>query len=321
MIIDRTSLRDSRGWIILSLLTLIVCSVAYFIYAAQATAGPSGGSWQGLTFGGIGTAIIVFAWALTVRKWRRSARWGKTYGWLQGHVYLSIVSYPVILYHAGFHWGGPLTRVLMWAFTICYFSGLLVLLVQQIIPRMLLSDVPLETIYEQIDHVSRKNLAAADELIEVNAAVVATVPDLGDDEFQTTPQRGGAAVRQNPAVDLRAFYDKRVRPYLAQGLGSPERSKRAAVVAAWFSAARQTLLPSAVQPPTTKDFADLRRQLTDNLWPALDALEGYTEERRQFATQKRLQHVLHGWLLIHVPASWVMIVLLPLHAVMAVRYL
>jgi len=36
---------------------------------------------------------------------------------------------------------------------------------------------------------------------------------------------------------------------------------------------------------------------------------------------KRMQHLLHGWLLLHVPASWVMIVLMPLHAVMAVRYL
>lgn len=323
MIIDRQSLRDSRGWIILSLLTLIVCSVAYFIYAAQAPAGPSGGSWQGLTFGGIGTAIIVFAWFLTVRKWRRSARWGKTYGWLQGHVYLSIVSYPVILYHAGFHWGGPLTRVLMWAFTICYFSGLLVLLVQQIVPRLLLSDVPLETIYEQIDHVSRKNLAAADELIEVNAAVAVAVPDLGEDEFQTAPRGGGGGggPARQATSELRAFYDNRVRPFLAQGLSSGDGSQRAAIVAKWLSAARQTILPNAVQAPTAQDFADLRRQIGDTLWLVLDALEGYTEERRQFATQKRLQHLLHGWLLVHVPASWVMIVLLPLHAIMAVRYL
>ncbi|MDB5318927.1 MAG: hypothetical protein JWN40_558 [Phycisphaerales bacterium] len=320
MIIDRQSLKDSRGWIILSLLTLLICSVAYFIYAARATNGPSGGSWPGLTFGGIGTAIILFAWALTVRKWRRSARWGKTYSWLQGHVYLSIVSYPVILYHAGFHWGGPLTRVLMWAFTICYFSGLLVLLVQQIVPRLLLSDVPLETIYEQIDHVSRKNLAAADELIEVNAAVAVAVPDLGEDEFQTTvPQRAGPT-RQGPS-DLKTFYDGRVRPFLAQGLGPVGQSKRAAVVATWMATARQAIFPNAVPAPTAQEFADLRRQMTDTLWPVLDALEGYTEERRQFTTQKRLQHLLHGWLLIHVPASWVMIVLLPLHAIMAVRYL
>jgi hypothetical protein len=319
VIIDRQSLKDSRGWIILSLLTLLLCSVAYFIYAARAPQGPSGGSWQGLTFGSIGTAIILFAWALTIRKWRRSARWGKAYTWLQGHVYLSIVSYPIILYHAGFHWGGPLTRVLMWAFTICYFSGLLVLLVQQIIPRMLLSDVPLETIYEQIDHVSRKNLAAADALVLANAAVAVAVPDLGEDEFQTTRTQRGPT-RAGPG-DLQRFYDDRVRPFLAQGLHPTESGNYTAVVATWAATAKQLMLPRSHKPPTPQEFATLRRQLTDNLSPVIDALEAYTEEHRQFALQKRMQHLLHGWLLIHVPASWIMIVLMPLHAVMAVRYL
>jgi hypothetical protein len=319
VIIDRQSLRDSRGWIILSLLTLLACTIWYFIYAAGSPQGASGGSWQGLTFGSIGTAIIIFAWALTVRKWRRSARWGKAYSWLQGHVYLSIVSYPVILYHAGFHWGGPLTRVLMWAFTICYFSGILVLLFQQIIPRLLLSEVPLETIYEQIDHVSRRNLAAADELVAANATVAVTVPDLGEDEFQTVrsnrgPSRGGAA-------ELQRFYDTRVRPYLANGLGPAGRSKRAQVVATWFGTLRRSVISGGPSAPTQQEFGDLRRQLTENFAPVVDALEAYTEERRQFALQKRMQHLLHGWLLVHVPASWVMIVLLPLHAVMAVRYL
>jgi len=319
VIIDRTSLRDSRGWIILSLLTLLACTVWYFIYAASSPNGASGGSWQGLTFGGIGTAIIVFAWALTVRKWRRSARWGKAYSWLQGHVYLSIVSYPVILYHAGFHWGGPLTRVLMWAFTICYFSGILVLLFQQIVPRLLLSEVPLETIYEQIDHVSRRNLASADELVAANATVAATVPDLGDDDFQTTRASRGPS-RVGPA-DLQRFYDDRVRPFLAQGLGSAERSKRMQVLATWTYTLRKAVYPRTPGAPTQQEFADLRGKLTENLAPVVDALEAYTEERRQFAMQKRMQHLLHGWLLLHVPASWVMIVLMPLHAVMAVRYL
>ena len=189
MIIDRQSLRHSRIWIILSLLILLVSTIGYFFYAATSAKGTSGGSWQGLLFGSVGTAIILFAWLLTVRKWRRSARVGKAYTWLQGHVYLSIVSYPLILYHAGFHWGGPLTSVLMWAFTLCYFSGVLVLIVQQIIPRLLLEEVPLETIYEQINHVARKNLEAADELIESQYAVAVTAPDLSED-FQTAGRSG-----------------------------------------------------------------------------------------------------------------------------------
>lgn len=318
MIIDRQSLRHSRIWIILSLLILLVSTIGYFVYLATSLHGTSGGSWQGLTFGSVGTAIILFAWLLTVRKWRRSARVGKAYTWLQGHVYLSIVSYPLILYHAGFHWGGSLTSVLMWAFTICYFSGILALIMQQVIPRLLLEEVPLETIYEQIDHVARKNLEAADELIEAQIAVSVTVPDLSEDDFQTAIQRG--AGRESKG-DLKTFYDRKVRPFLADGLAPATQTKSAAVVAAWLGSLRQVLMPR-IKPiaPLAQEFADFRRTLPDGLHPIIDTLEGFTDERRQFALQKRMQHMLHGWLLLHVPASWVMIVLVPLHAVMAVRW-
>jgi hypothetical protein len=71
VIIDRQSLRDSRGWIILSLLTLLACTIWYFIYAAGSPQGASAGSRMGLTIGSIGTAIIIFEWALRVRKGRR----------------------------------------------------------------------------------------------------------------------------------------------------------------------------------------------------------------------------------------------------------
>lgn len=307
-----------------SLAILLVCSVWYFVYAARTPMGPSGGSVPGLVFASVGTAIILFAWFLTVRKWRRSARWGKAYTWLQGHVYLSIVSYPVILYHAGFRWGGPLTATLMWAFTVCYFSGILVLILQQVLPRLMLHEIPLETIYDQIDEVARKNLAAADELVEAHATVTATVPDLGDDDFQMGAAGGAAAFRSSPvnaAAELRTFYDRRVRPYLAHGLQPADRPKRVAVVVSWGAAVRQTLFPRTPAAATAHEFLDFRKTLPDEgLQEVLDTLEGFTEERRQFALQKRMQHVLHGWLLIHVPASWVMVMLIPLHAVMSLRY-
>jgi hypothetical protein len=321
VIIDRQSLKDSRGWIVISLALLLICTVWYFIYAARSANGPSGGSCPGLTFAGIGTAITLFAWALTVRKWRRSARWGKAYAWLQGHVYLSLASYPIILYHAGFHWGGPLTRVLMWAFTICYVSGILVLIVQQVVPRLLLEEVPLETIYEQIEHVSRQNLAAADELVEANALVaVTTAPDLGEDESATAgPARGG--VSRDGSGELKTFYERRVRPFLWVGLGTAGRSPRAGVMAAWGRAARRIILPGdRVVAPGTQEFVEIRRRVPEGLAGVIDALEGYTQERHQFALQRRMQQMLHGWLLIHVPAAWVMVALAPLHAVMALRY-
>lgn len=312
MLIDRQSLRDSRGWIVLSLALLLVCSVWYFLYAGRAMNGPRGGSVPGLIFGSVGTAILLFAWALTIRKWRRAARWGKTYSWLQGHVYLSIVSYPIILYHAGFAWGGPLTRTLMWAFTICYFSGILVLILQNVMPRLLLEEVAMETIYEEIDHVAQQNLAHAAELVAQNAASAVALPDLDDD------MSGGLAIKKHTTTpaDLKTFYDARIRPWLAFDL--PDAGQRRGVLSAWLGALSNPTPPPC---PTAHEFADMCRKLPESLKDVIDTLQTYCEERRQFALQKRMHHVLHGWLLLHVPASWVMVMLIPLHAVMAVRYL
>ena len=69
-----------------------------------------------------------------------------------------------------------------------------------------------------------------------------------------------------------------------------------------------------------RDIVEIRRRVPEGLAGVIDALEGYTQERRQFALQRRMQQMLHGWLLIHVPAAWVMVALAPLHAVMALRY-
>ena len=44
------------------------------------------------------------------------------------------------------------------------------------------------------------------------------------------------------------------------------------------------------------------------------------EERRQLAAQERLQRWLHGWLLVHVPLSYALLLLSTVHAVQSVRY-
>jgi hypothetical protein len=44
------------------------------------------------------------------------------------------------------------------------------------------------------------------------------------------------------------------------------------------------------------------------------------EERRQLGEQQRLHRWLHGWLLIHVPVSWTLLVLVLVHAFWSVYY-
>ena len=52
----------------------------------------------------------------------------------------------------------------------------------------------------------------------------------------------------------------------------------------------------------------------------LHDLEEICEERRQLLIQRRLHLWLHGWLLIHVPLSFALLVLTAVHAVLSLRY-
>src|SRR5690242_21918881 len=149
MRIDRTH----RAWAIASLAILTVSSIVYVIYALYATQGPRGGSVIGLLFGIIGFAFMIFAALLGARKRVPTWRLGRAQAWMRGHLWLGLLALPMILFHGGFHFGGALTRVLMWLLIITVLSGVLGAALQHYIPRMMTTDVPLETIYDEIAHV------------------------------------------------------------------------------------------------------------------------------------------------------------------------
>ena len=108
MLINKQSLRDSKSAIIVSVLGLGAADVAYRLTAAKSIHGPSGGSLVGLIYGGVGTVLIAVTMLLMVKKAWRTLRIGSAYQWLQWHVWIGLITYPIIGYHAGWHWGGPL---------------------------------------------------------------------------------------------------------------------------------------------------------------------------------------------------------------------
>jgi hypothetical protein len=56
------------------------------------------------------------------------------------------------------------------------------------------------------------------------------------------------------------------------------------------------------------------------LHPNIDDLENICEEKRQLDKQSRLHKILHGWLLVHVPLSYALILLGAWHAIVALRF-
>ena len=83
-----------------------------------------------------------------------------------GILWLGLLSLPLILFHGGFHFGGTLTRVLMWLLIITVGSGVFGAVLQNYVPRMMTTEVPLETIYAEIGNVQKLLREEADRAVE-----------------------------------------------------------------------------------------------------------------------------------------------------------
>jgi len=285
-----------RKWLIASLIILGASTFVYIAYAASSPAGPTGGSATGLTFGIVGFGFMIFAGLLAARKKVAIWRLGRAQAWLRGHLWLGLLSLPMIFFHAGFQFGGVLTKVLMILLITVVASGLFGAALQHYMPRMMTSEVPMETIFEQIDHVRGQLVAEADALVDGVCGPAQT------EHFTLS---GGGAVALATAVPaavlpLRDFYTRQLRPFL---LHHDRRN--------------QTL---SARDDSTRLFQGLRTVLPSSAHDATRKLEEICEEERQLRRQVGMHHLLHGWLLLHVPLSLALLLLGCIHAVMALRY-
>jgi hypothetical protein len=170
-------------------------------------------------------------------------------------------------------------------------------------------NVPQETVYEQIDHVRRQLFEEASQLVRGQAergAAVARAKEGGAIRGRIVRSRTASAGEQEAAAhaDVRApvvrFVEEHVRPFFR------------------IDGARRS--PLADPHRRGAMFAELRQKVDPALHDATRDLEALCEQRAQLELQRRLHLWLHGWLFVHVPLSWGMIVLTLIHAVMALYY-
>jgi len=304
-----------RRWIAASLAILLVAVAFYVPYVRTALNGPSGGSAHGLGYGIVGFAFMIFAGLLGARRKVPTWRLGRGTTWMRAHIWLGLVSLPLILLHGGFRLGGSLTTVLMILFGVVWVSGIVGLFLQQTLPRLMLTRVPLETVYEQIDDIVLQLLAESDDLVTAACGALPVpavrLPDerrAGGGGAPPRPGQPRSSPRARPVVlapvpesrALRETYLRDIRPFLEL----PNASDR-------------TLGTSS---RTATLFRNLRTTLPMPLQDTLTELEAICDERRQLADQKRLHHVMHGWLLVHAPLSFALLLLGAVHAVVALRY-
>ncbi|MFQ5696518.1 MAG: hypothetical protein ACE5HB_11055, partial [Terriglobia bacterium] len=271
MLIDRTH----RKWMVVVLAVLVLATLVYVPYQRASPAGPSGGSALGLTYGIAGSALMLFAGLLGARKKVPVWRIGRAQTWMRGHLWLGALSFLLILFHGGFAFGGLLTTVLMWLFIFVLASGVAGAALQHFLPRLMTAQVPMETIYDEVDSVRVQLREEADQLV----AAICGPLSAESSEPQSGSGSGGAAaatveVEEEARARLREFYLRDVRPFLERPereeppLGDPKQARR-------FFQQLDTLLPAAL-PETVAD------------------LENICEEERQLNRQARLHEWLHG---------------------------
>ncbi len=244
---------------------------------------------------------------------------------MAAHIWLGLLSVPLLIYHCGFRWGGTLSAALMVLFLVVIASGVWGLILQQIIPRKMLSEIPAETIHSQIDLIARNLAQEANRLIRATCgpapgqAAVDDEFDEEEDEGTVThltvgavrtvgDVRGKVLVTKAPtaaitgAEPLRAIYTQKIAPYILEG-------------------GRKSHSALARTSDSLAFFRDLRGRFDPAAHEAINLLESICGQRRQLDLQKKLHFWLHGWLLVHLPLSMALMVLMFIHVYVALKFL
>lgn len=323
--------RDLR-WIVVTSLVAILAVVAYALEWSDLGRLPGGSSRTGFVCGVAGGLIIVFELLLWPRRRVRAWRVGSAQAWLRAHVWLGLLAVPLVVLHSRLLFiGGWLNVALVVLFFVVVASGVWGLVLQQFLPRMLLEQVPAETIREQIDHVAAVQCRDLDRLVrarcetgglhepgpeshEQGAHVTGDADDAAEEGdhavvtgYRTLTGIQGRVLESVPIYDRipgtaalsRRFFTE-IRPYLLRGAagGSP--------------------LASPVD--ARRILAGLREIAPTEAGDLVERIVAACDTRRQFDLQARLHGWLHGWLLVHVPLSFALGILLAAHVPLALWY-
>jgi hypothetical protein len=165
----------------------------------------------------------------------------------------------------------------------------------------------METIYQQIDRVIDQLVTEAAVIVsELSAAIEQEIEraEAGAELLHSPGSARVVAVGSIPdervSNKVTKFFEQQMKPYL---LSRQSRKHR---------------LDDPLQVSIA--FKEMKVLVPKSLWPKFDDLENICGEKFQLERQRRLHKILHGWLLFHIPASYALLLLGAVHAVMALRY-
>ena len=292
---------------------------------------PSASSPAGVLLGLAAGLIVLFEMLLWPRKWFRGTRLGATRAWMRLHVWLGLVSLPVVVIHSGFALGGSLSALTLILFLVVIASGVWGLILQQWLPQKLLADVPNETVAGLTTHAMHRYAEECKQL------VLGLTAGEGAGEEKETDTRGDGGSGKDWSRDregasapsrsrLQKMGNRREGPVTATlspatlGVYDALAAFQAERLGPYLEGGRQSGSPLAARGEAERQLARLRASLPAPAVPVLDRMEAFADLRRQWDAQLRITWWLHNWLLVHLPASVAMTAFMLVHAVVAMKY-
>jgi hypothetical protein len=248
---------------------------------------------------------------------------------MAAHIWLGLLTVPLILLHTGFRLGGPLPTVLTAVFALVIASAVYGLWMQQTIPRKMLAQATHETIYTQIDRAAKQLAYEGNAIIRASCLYKGARDTGGGSPVKVKSVAVGYPIRPaQPAAwekqgvfrtwqvdelerqipilehpldeELRVFYREHIRRYLLTG--------------------RRTGSSMADSGRAEQLFDSLRRRIGKPAHAVIAALEELVRRRRDLDVQKRLHRRLHAWIPFHVALSAALLILMFSHIYTALRY-
>jgi hypothetical protein len=293
-----------------------------------------GGTPLGLIFGSISFGIFIFAGLLGLRKKIPLWRVGTVQRWLRAHIWLTLLTIPLVILHTGFRLGGPMTTLLVTLYVIVMVSGIYGLTLQHYLPRLMNERLSTETVSEQIPFI-RTQLCEAAEMMRARFAPIEAakttsprVAPVGDRKSTPAPLVTSAAGQAISAPANRTTHfgsTTRIASVANAVEAAPLEPGDSASEAVLFDFIDRQVLPylragdsnrRRLGNPRYSDdiFRMIKLRVAAEYAPYIEEIQAWCDQRRMLDVQTRLQHWLHGWLFIHVPLSYLLIFMTAWHA-------